>query len=139
MTSPSGAYAYVTARGENNLLVLDTNKLLSDTANALIARVPVGQSPVGVVVIESGKTVVLTNSNRFAGGPNDTQPLTVVDATRVKSGAAAVLGTIPAGAFPRELRLTADAKTLIVTNFNSKTIELVDLGRLPLQPAADRR
>ncbi len=138
-TSPSGAYAYVTARGENNLLVFDTNKLLVDSANALVARVPVGQSPVGVAVIESGKTVVLTNSNRFAGGPNDTQPLTVVDATRVKSGAAAVLGTIPAGAFPRELRLTADGKTLLVTNFNSKTVELIDLARLPLQPAADRR
>jgi YVTN family beta-propeller protein len=135
VTSPSGAYAYVTARGENSLLVFDANKLVTDSANALVARVPVGQSPVGVAVIENGKTIVLANSNRFAGGPNDTQPLTVVDSTRVKSGAAAVIGTIPAGAFPRELRVTADGKTLLVTNFNSKTLELVDLARLPLQAA----
>ena len=34
--------------------------------------------------------------------------------------------------FPRELRVTADGKTLLITNFASKSLQLVDLARLPL-------
>jgi DNA-binding beta-propeller fold protein YncE len=132
VTSPNGDVAYVSARGDFALLAFDTKKLLADSAHALIGRVPVGTAPVGVAVIDAGKNVVVTNSNRFGGGPNDTQPLSVIDAAKVSTGAAAVLGTIPAGAFPRELRVSADGRTLFVTNFNSKTLELVDLSRLPL-------
>jgi DNA-binding beta-propeller fold protein YncE len=51
----------------------------------------------------------------------------------MSAGARAVLGTIPAGTFPRELRVTEDGRTLLVTNFNSSTLELVDLARLPLR------
>ncbi|HYV97143.1 MAG TPA: hypothetical protein VE967_06800, partial [Gemmatimonadaceae bacterium] len=127
--SPDGARAYVTARGENNLLVFDTNKLVSDSAHALIGRVPVGTAPVGVAVVDDGRKIILTNSNRFAGSAADHQELTIVDATRVREGAAAVIGKIPAGGFPRELRVTADGKALLVTNFTSKTLEIVDLGR----------
>ena len=42
----------------------------------------------------------------------------------------AVEGVVPAGLFPRELKVTADGKTLLVTNFNSKSLELVDIARL---------
>lgn len=135
VTSPSGDRVYVTARGDNVLLVFDAAKLLSDTAHARIATVPVGKAPVGVTVIDGGKRIVVTNSNRFGGaGANDKQSLNVIDATKVESGAAAVVGSIPAGAFPRELRVTADGKTLLATNFNSKTLEIVDLARLTLGP-----
>ena len=53
-----------------------------------------------------------------------------VSLVRVTAGAAAVIGRIPAGAFPRELRVTADGKTLLVTNFNSRTLQLVDIARM---------
>jgi DNA-binding beta-propeller fold protein YncE len=131
--SPTGANAYVTARGENNLVVFDTRKMITDSAHAIVAKVPAGIAPVGVAVFEDGRSVVVTNSNRFNGGPNDAQPLTVVDATRVAARSAAVRGTIQAGAFPRELRVTADGKTLLVTNFNSKTVQLVDIARMTLR------
>ena len=42
----------------------------------------------------------------------------------------AIVGQIPAGAFPRELHVTQDRRTLLLTNFNSATLELVDLTRL---------
>ena len=63
----------------------------------------------------------------------DRQVLTVIDASRVGQGAAAILGNIPAGAFPRELRATADGRTLLLTNYASRTLEIIDLTRLPLQ------
>lgn len=127
--SPDGSRAYVTARNSNALMVFDTAKLLSDAANSRIATVPVGTSPVGVITVNHGAEIVVTNSNRFAGGANDRQSLSVIDAGKVSSGAAAVVGSIPAGGFPRELRATADGRTLVLTNFASQTVEVIDLAR----------
>lgn len=129
--SPTGDRAYVTARNSNMLLVFDVAKLHSDSLHALIARVPVGSAPVGIAVVNGGKQVIVTNSNRFAGSAEDHQSLTVIDATKVESGASAIVGSIPAGAFPREMRVTADGRTLILTNFGSQTIQMIDLARIP--------
>jgi DNA-binding beta-propeller fold protein YncE len=68
----------------------------------------------------------------FVGSGADHQFLTLIDAAKLSSGKDAVLGTIPAGGFPRELRVTADGQTLLVTNFSSRTVELIDLSRLQL-------
>jgi hypothetical protein len=54
----------------------------------------------------------------------------VVDATKVRVGAGAVLGSFQVGAFPREMRVSADAGTLFLTSFASRTIQIVDLARL---------
>jgi len=130
--SPSGDVAYVSARDDNMLLAFDAQRLVSDTAHALLGRAEVGIAPVGVAVIDSGARVVVTNSNRFGGGESDHQPLTVVDAGRLRAGAPAVIGTIPAGAFPRELRVAADGRTLFATNFASRTLEMIDVARAPI-------
>ena len=130
--SPLGDVAYVSVRGENTLKAFDTQRLLTDSAHALLGRAEVGVAPVGVAVIDSGARVVVTSSNRFGGGANDRQPLTVVDARAVRNGTFSVIGTIPAGAFPRELRLTADGRTLFVTNFASRSLEMIDLVRAPI-------
>jgi DNA-binding beta-propeller fold protein YncE len=131
--SPSGDRAYVTARADDALLVFDTAKLTGDTAGALIARVTVGTSPVGIAVIDSGRKVTVTNSNRFGNGANDDQVLTVIDVAPGGGTQPKVLGTIQAGAFPREMRVASDGGTLFLTNFNSKTIEMIDVARLPLR------
>jgi DNA-binding beta-propeller fold protein YncE len=134
--SPDGTTAYVSARGDDELLAFDAHRLVSDTAHALLGRVGVDVAPVGVAVIDSGTRVVVTSSNRFAGNGGDHQPLTVVDAAKLRSGgSASVLGTLPAGGFPRELRVTADGRTLFVTNFTSKTLEMIDLARASVDRA----
>jgi DNA-binding beta-propeller fold protein YncE len=130
--SPGGDVAYVSARDDNALLAFDAQRLVSDTSHALLGRAEVGIAPVGVAVIDGGARVVVTNSNRFGGGANDHQPLTVVDAGRLRAGAPAVIGRIPAGAFPRELRVTGDGRTLFATNFASRTLEMIDLARAPI-------
>ena len=129
--SQDGVRAYVTARNSNSLLVFDRAKMSSEPGTSLIARVPVGTAPVGVAVVNDGRQVIVTNSNRFAGNGDDAQSLTVIDADKVAAGAAAVVGSIPAGAFPRELRLTSDGRTLILTNFGSRTVQMIDLARAP--------
>lgn len=120
--SPDGTTVYVTARGQNALLVFDAAKLLDDREHALIAKIAVGVSPVGVVATKD--KLFVTNSNRFGGGAN--QSVSVLDARDLSAAQA----SIPAGGFPRELKLTADGNTLLVTNFVSSTLELVDLARL---------
>jgi YVTN family beta-propeller protein len=128
--SPSGDRAYVTARNSNALLVFDTAKLRTDPTHARIASVTLGTAPVGVAVVDSGRRIIVTNSNRFGGSSNDRQTLTVVDAAKIGSNDNPILGWIPAGAFPREMRVTGDGTTLVVTNFASSSIEMIDLSRL---------
>jgi YVTN family beta-propeller protein len=125
--SPRGDRAYVTARNSNELLVFDTAKLLADPAHARIATVPVGTAPVGVALFEGGAKVIVANSNRFFGGPNNQQQLSVHPTAHGQFSAQ----FWPAA--PRELNVTEDGGTLLVTNFNSDTLELVDLARLPLR------
>lgn len=113
------------------LLAFDAAKLRTDSARALIGRVPVGPAPVGVAVGRGGRRVIVTNSNRFAGGAGDRQTLTVIEPSRVALGTEAIVGSIPVGSFPREMRVTADGKTLILTNFGSHSIQMIDLERIP--------
>jgi Uncharacterized conserved protein len=130
--SPSGDVAYVSARGDNALLAFDAQRLSGDTTHALLGRTEVGIAPVGIAVIDKGARVVVTSSNRFGGDANDHQPLTVVDAALLRADRSATIGTIQGGAFPRELRLTADGSTLFATNFASRTLEMIDLARVPI-------
>jgi len=119
------------ARNNDAVLAFDTAKLLSDPGHARVGSAPVGSAPVPVALIEDGRKVVVGNSNRFAGshGP---QSLTVLDAARIEQGAAATLGTIPAGAFPREMAVSADGRTLFLTNFGSQSLQVIDVTHLPL-------
>lgn len=131
--SPDGARSYVTARNSDALLAFDTHKLLEDSAHALVATVPVGRAPVGVAVIDDGRRVVVANSNRFSGGTVTPESLLVIDVRQLAREAGAIVGSIPAQAFPRELAMTSDGRTLLVTNFASRTVELVSLDRLALR------
>jgi DNA-binding beta-propeller fold protein YncE len=140
--TPGGERVFVTARNSNALLGFDAVKLRDDAAHALLGTVPLGTSPVGVAVVNEGKQVVATNSNRFSSNRTARQNLTVVDAAKVADGQAALMGTIPAGAFPREFGQSPDGRTLFVANYNSNELEVIDLTRLPLEqpkPVALRR
>jgi DNA-binding beta-propeller fold protein YncE len=134
--SPRGDVAYVSARGQDAVLAFDTHKLLADPGHARLATIPVGSSPVGLTVIDGGRRVIVTSSNRYAGAGADHQPLHVIDTTRLEQGAGAVVGTVPAGAFPRELRTTPDGRTLLLTNYASRTLQILDLSRLSIAPAS---
>ena len=121
--SDDGSRLFVTERGENGMLVFNTAALASGSRAAVAARVAVGNSPVGVAAV--GDRVFVANSNRFALRGRKGEWLSVID-----SKTNAVVGAIAAGLFPRELKATADGKTLLVTNFSSQSLELVDLARL---------
>ncbi|MBZ5725390.1 MAG: beta-propeller fold lactonase family protein [Acidobacteriia bacterium] len=134
--SPAGDRIYVTARNSNAVLAFDTARLSGDAAHARVGMAPVGTAPVPVAVVDGGKKVIVGNSDRFAGQAAP-QTLTVLDAAKISSGAAAVLGSVPAGAFPREMSVSPDGRTLFLTNFGSNSLQVMDVARLPVkQPAA---
>ncbi|MBS1859424.1 MAG: hypothetical protein JST11_28880, partial [Acidobacteria bacterium] len=131
--SPSGDRIYVTARNSNAVMAFDTRTLLSEAGRAAAAMAPAGDAPVPIAVVSEGTRVVVGNSNRFAAGDSP-QYLVVLDAARMREGLGAVLGVIPAGAFPREMSVSADGRTLFLTNFGSRTLQVFDLARLPIDP-----
>jgi len=122
--SPDGATLWVTARGSDALLELDTANLLSTTCNPLRSETAVGAAPVGVAVLDGGKAVAVANSNRFLE-PNAPQTVMFVSAS-----SPALLGQVTVGAFPREI--DADATALFVTNYDSQSVSGVDLTKLAL-------
>ncbi len=137
--SPDGSRIYVTARNSNAVGVFDTGKLLADPAHARLGTAAVGEAPVPVAVIDHGSKVVAGNSNRF-GGTNAPQTLSVLDAAKMEQpGAYATLGTIPSGAFPRELSVSSDGQTLFLTNAGSSSLQVMDIARLPVEAARPAR
>jgi DNA-binding beta-propeller fold protein YncE len=116
---------WVTARGSNSLLAFDPERLVAGRARALRAVVGVGSAPTGLAVLAGGSRVVVANSNRY-DGPEEPQTLAVVDAhAALGRRKDALVGTIPAGAWPREVVALPDDRTVLVTNVNSRSLESV--------------
>lgn len=136
--SPGGDRVFVTARNSNALLAFDTNAIRTNPEHALVGKVPVGSSPVGVAVANDGKLVLVSNSNRFASDQTVRQTLTVIDAARATEGQAAVVGSVPAGIFPREFGQSPDGRTVFVANYNSSELEVIDLNRIKEATAAPK-
>ena len=127
--SPAGDRAYVTARSDNTLIAFDTRRLVADSAHAVLGIVPMQAGPVGISVVRDGR-IAVTNALRFTGVTNDSESVTLVDAGRVASGRAAIIGRYTFGSGPVDLSLTSDGRTLIVTNFESRALFLVNVDEL---------
>ena len=138
LVSRDDQVVWVTARESNALLAFDASKLISNqSATALLASVQVGTSPVGLRFAGANERRILTaNSNRFASlDPalygNATTGLSVVDVDAAIRGEQANLGQIPTGLFPRELALSPDGKTILVSDYGSFMIQAIDVSTLP--------
>jgi DNA-binding beta-propeller fold protein YncE len=124
--SSAGDRIYVTARNSNAVLAFETAKLVTDSAHARLAMTPVGTAPVPIAVVADSAKVIVGNSNRFGTSPGGGQTLSVLDAAKMT-----LRGTVPAGEFPREMSLSADGRTLFLTNFGSNSLQIMDVARLP--------
>lgn len=131
LVSRDNQVVWVTARESNALLAFNASKLVSDQNAALLASVQVGTSPVGLVFAGANERRILTaNSNRFLYG-NATTGLSVIEVDAAIRGEQANLGQIPTGLFPREMAISPDGKTILVTDYGSSMIQAVDVSTLP--------
>ena len=110
---------------EGAILVVDVARATRDPAYAVIGAVPAGCNPVRLVISRTGDIA-------YVSARTDTS-LTVIDTTKMSNGDDAILGNVPAGVFPRELRVTENQKTLLLTNFGSKTLAVFDIAQLPVE------
>jgi DNA-binding beta-propeller fold protein YncE len=129
ITSADGQQVWVTARGSDDLLCFSAARLRADPDHALVAVVRVGEAPVGLGLVDGGRRIVVADSNRFAAA-GAAADLDVVDVAAALAGQPALLGHVPAGAFPREMSLEPGGQVLLVTNFGSGQLEAVSVPSL---------
>ena len=117
----------MTARESDELLEFSASDLVSHPVSALTGRVQVGEAPVGLALANHDKTVVIANSNRFnANGA--TSNLAVVAAEKQSLH---LVGYVATGDFPRDMAVSPDGTTVVISDYGSGDLEEVDVGSLP--------
>lgn len=119
-----GTTLWVTVRGDDRVLAFDTAKLESDPNNALLGFASTGgTAPVGVRLFHNDQLLAVANSNRFQTGMANATILDVASAS-----SASVVATISTGNFPREITVSPDGTTLYLTNFESDTLQVIQIA-----------
>jgi DNA-binding beta-propeller fold protein YncE len=129
--SPDGTRLFVTARNSDAVLVFETADLTSGHDRVKPVVIPVGKSPVPVILTNDGRFALVGNSNRFSADVTKNSTLSVLETSRVGTALDPVIGYIPCGAFPRNFCLGSDGRSLFLTNFQSASILVIDSDRLP--------
>lgn len=111
---------YVSARGDNAVLEFDVKKLESNPVNAFRQTMATGgHAPVGLRLFQHDQWLAVANSNRFSD----------VDGTlaflKLRAPSAKPL-LVSAGTFPRNIGLAHDAGILYLTNYTSRTLQVID-------------
>jgi len=127
--SRDGRTAFVTNREENLLRVMDVGKIVHNEPDAVVGTVPVGPAPIGVALVDHDRLALVSNSNRWATEQTP-QTVAVVDVAGDRRRKPVILGKIPVGIFPRDLAVSRDGRTIIVSNFGSNTLTLLDVSKL---------
>lgn len=122
----AGGTVWVTARQSDAVLAFSASELARGKP-ALVADVPVGAAPVGMVLFDKGRRLLVTDSNRFGTGNSS---LAVLDLT----GSPALVGYVPAHGFPRQMTLEPGGQEIDVTNYDSSELETVPVPPLAAAP-----
>ena len=130
ITSPDGSQVWVTSRDSDTVLGFSAAAMRSNPSHALIARVGVGASPIGLAMIRDGSRILVADSNLNGTGNGGTS-VSVVSTSAAVARGHALLGQISTGLLPREFSLAPDGKTALVTNNGSGQVQAIDLTTLP--------
>jgi DNA-binding beta-propeller fold protein YncE len=130
IVSADGADVWVTDRDSNALVAFSAAKLLTDPAHSLIARVRMGQTPIGLSFVNGGKAIMVADANT-RGVPGASNLALVSTQLALQANSAALRGFITAGRVPRELALVPSGKTLLSSDYGSGQVQAVDTASLP--------
>jgi DNA-binding beta-propeller fold protein YncE len=123
--SDDGRVAWVTVLQSNAVLAFDTATLRQHSSNALRAVVHVGSEPVGLVVVDGGRTVLAADSDRGLVAPSSgLADVSVISTAAALAGRSALVGVLPAGLFPRELSCDVADSSVLMSNFQSATVQI---------------
>ncbi|HEX3388764.1 MAG TPA: protein kinase [Streptosporangiaceae bacterium] len=138
ITTSGGSTVWVTARASNALLAFSAARLRSDPGHALIAKVRVGQSPIGLTALPGGRRILVANSGLHGSGLHGSGPhgsgpqasLGVISTTAALGRRPALVGVIGAGILPREFAVEPGGRTALITNSASHQLEAVNVSAL---------
>ena len=104
-TNPATNRIYVANGGSDNVSVID------GAIDALVATVPVGDSPGGVAVIASTNRIYVSNNNNVSVIDGDSN---------------AVVATVPVGSFPSGVAANPSTNRIYVANWGSNNVSVID-------------
>ncbi|MGO8956038.1 MAG: serine/threonine-protein kinase [Streptosporangiaceae bacterium] len=130
LLSPDHKVLWVTDRQGDAVVALSAAKLRSDPTHALLARVMIGESPVGEALLRGGSRLVVADSN-LNSLHGVTANLAVIDTAKALSGKPALLGYVSTGLVPRQFAIEPGGKTLLVTLQKSQELQAVSIADLP--------
>jgi len=130
LVSGDGTIVWVTARDSDTLLAFSTARLRAKSAGALIARVAVGEAPLGETFADHGARILIVDSN-LDGRPGVTSNIAVVSTASALRRRPALLGYLPVGLVPRQFAVEPGGRTVLVTVQKGHQLEAIDVGGLP--------
>jgi DNA-binding beta-propeller fold protein YncE len=115
---------FVSARGDDTILSFVPHLLESDGEHALLRALHSGgTAPVGMRLFGQDRMLAVANSNRFADSDGTVAILDVSDLSKPVDRAP--LSTSTAGRFPRNIGISRDSKTLYLTNYTSRSLQVI--------------
>jgi serine/threonine protein kinase/DNA-binding beta-propeller fold protein YncE len=129
ISSGDGKTVWVTAENSNALLGFSASLLRSDPRHSLIANVLVGQTPIGMRLVNNATRMVIADNDLHGTGPA-AHNLAVVNVAAALNRKPALLGFIPTGLSPREFASTPDGRYLLVSDDGSQQVQVIDLSKL---------
>jgi serine/threonine protein kinase/sugar lactone lactonase YvrE len=124
-----GDDVWVTDRDSNTLVAFSAAKLLSDPSHSIIARVSVGQTPIGLSFVDGGQDILVADTNT-RGAPRPGNLALVSTQLALQGSGNALVGFLPSGTKPREVGMTPGG-VLLVTENGSGQLQAIDAGSLP--------
>ncbi len=122
--SADGRTLYVTAQGDNKVLVFNAAALEHDPEHALLRTIDTsGEAPVGLALFDHDRKLLVANSNRFTDGPGNA---TVIDLT-IDPAKQPVVQTIKTGDSPRGITVSPDGRTLLLTVYLADKLMLLTM------------
>ena len=112
---------FVSVRGDNQILAFSPQLMESDPEHALLhAFSSNGEAPVGIRLFAQDRMLAVANSNRFADAPGSAAIFSIG-----KPGDAMLLETFTAGGFPRNITISPDGRSLYLTNYTSRVLQVI--------------
>jgi DNA-binding beta-propeller fold protein YncE len=118
---------FVSARGDDRILAFAPVRLESDPEHALLRALSSGGSaPVGMRLFDHDRKLAVANSNRFA---DENGTIAILDATDHTAGpSSSPLKVQAAGSFPRNIGISRDGRTLYLTNYRSRSLQVMQVA-----------
>jgi DNA-binding beta-propeller fold protein YncE len=130
IVSGNGSDVWVTDRDSNALVAFSASELISDPSRALIAKVGVGETPLGLSFVNGGSAILVADANLHKVGGADNLAL-ISTQMALQGKKTALQGFISTGRVPRELAAEPGGQTLLSTDYGSGQLQAIEVGSLP--------